>query len=46
MSLGKIIRSAGPRPTFGNYDLFTGTLNEEVEQFVIRYSVNGQTFPV
>jgi hypothetical protein len=31
-------------PTFGNYDLFTGTVNEEVEQFVIRYSVNGQTF--
>jgi len=31
-------------PTFGDYDLFEGTVNEEVEQFVIRYSVNGQTF--
>ena len=31
-------------PSFGNYDLFSGTVNEQVEQFVIRYSVNGQTF--
>jgi len=31
-------------PTLGNYDLFAGTVNEEVEQFVIRYSVIGQTF--
>ena len=30
-------------PTFGNYDLFSGTVNEQVEQFVVRYSVNGQT---
>jgi Carbohydrate/starch-binding module (family 21) len=31
-------------PSFGDYDLFTGTVNEQVEQFVIRYDVNGQTF--
>jgi len=31
-------------PSFGNYDIFAGTVNEQVEQFVIRYSVNGQTF--
>jgi Carbohydrate/starch-binding module (family 21) len=31
-------------PSFGNYDLFGDTVNEQVEQFVIRYSVNGQTF--
>jgi hypothetical protein len=31
-------------PTFDSYDLFTGTVNEQVEQVVIRYDVNGQTF--
>ena len=31
-------------PTFGDYDLFTSTINEEVEQFVIRYSANSQIF--
>ncbi len=31
-------------PSFGNYDLFSGTVGEQVERFVIRYSVNGQTF--
>jgi hypothetical protein len=29
---------------FGNYDIFTGTVNEQVAQFVIRYSTDGQTF--
>jgi carbohydrate/starch-binding protein with CBM21 domain len=29
---------------FGDYDLFEGTVNEQVTQFVIRYSVAGQTF--
>lgn len=29
---------------FGDYDLFSGTINEQVEQFVVRYSENGQTF--
>jgi hypothetical protein len=29
---------------FGDYDIFGGTVNEEVAQFVIRYSVGGGTF--
>jgi hypothetical protein len=31
-------------PTFETYDLFSGSINDHVRQFVIRYSVNGQTF--
>jgi len=31
-------------PSFGNYDLFSGTINEQVEQFAIRYMVHGETF--
>jgi hypothetical protein len=29
---------------FGDYDVYQGTVNEQVTQFVIRYSVNGATF--
>ena len=29
---------------FGNYDIFNGEVNEQVRQFVIRYSVNSETF--
>ena len=29
---------------FGDHDLFEGTINEQVEQLVIRYTVGGQTF--
>jgi hypothetical protein len=29
---------------FGDYDIFNGTINEQVAQFVIRYSVSGETF--
>jgi|SRR5919106_1080828 hypothetical protein len=29
---------------FGDYDIFNGTVNERVAQFVIRYSVGGETF--
>lgn len=31
-------------PTFETYDLFSGTINEQIRQFVIRYAVNGRTF--
>jgi hypothetical protein len=29
---------------FGDYDIFSGTVNEQVTQFVIRYSTGGGTF--
>lgn len=29
---------------FGDYDIFRGTVNEGIDQFVIRYSVSGRTF--
>jgi hypothetical protein len=29
---------------FGEYDLFSGTVNEQVLQFVVRYTVGGQIF--
>jgi len=29
---------------FADHDIFNGTINEQVEQLVIRYAVNGQTF--
>jgi hypothetical protein len=29
---------------FGDYDIFTGTVNEQVAQFVIRYSASRETF--
>ena len=29
---------------FGDYDIFSGTINEQVLQFALRYDVDGQTF--
>lgn len=29
---------------FGDYDVFSGEVNEQVSQFVIRYTANGETF--
>src|SRR5687768_2852656 len=29
---------------FGDYDIFSGEVNEQVTEFVIRYFVNGETF--
>ena len=31
-------------PHFGDYDLFAGTVNDQVSQFVVRYAVAGQVF--